>query len=366
MSEEHIEVEILDPEKPIAAYNPIRAGIAAMADKYGKTVFSVATTKDMDATKAARAEVRDVRYKVEHIRKALKEPALAYSKRIDDEARQYTDEILAIETPIDNLIKAEEQRKADEKAERERIEREQALAAQHAIDDITNTVVTAAGMHSDVIVDLIEKLTETPITLDQFGNRAGEAEMAKQQTLVRLQEMRIAAEAQEAEQKRLADERAELERQRAEQAKAQAEAKAKADAEEAARQIEIRHQQEALRAQQEEIDRQRREVEAAKAAAEQDEADRLAKIAAEEQAKRDAEARAEQERAETEARAAREAEEAKRTKAAKAARAKLQKEGPGSAEIVRVLSEHYNIEPQYVLGWLTTFEPQAVSTAAAA
>lgn len=371
---ETIEVEILDPEKPIVAYNPIRAGIKQMQEKYGKTVFSVATTKDMEATKEARAEVREVRYNVEKIRKALKAPALAYSKRIDDEAKEYTEAILAIEGPIDDLIKAEEHRKADEKTKREQEERERALRVQQAIDDISRTVVTAVALSAEAIDDLIVKLQGIEVTLEQFGDRAGEAEAARQQTMVKLREMRDTAAAREAEAQRLANERADLERRQAEQEKAQAEAKAKADAEEAARKVEYAAQQAALKAQQDAIDRQRRELEEAKAEAERAERERLAKVAADEkaardkqeaeaQAKRDAEAKRLQDQVEAEVRAAREKEEARQAKAKKAAYTKLCKEGPGDDEIVRVLSEYFDVQPHHIFGWIAAFSLEEAKTA---
>lgn len=350
------EVEILDAEKPIAAYNPVRAGIAAMAEKYGKTVFSVATTKDMEAAKAARAEVREVRYNVEKIRKALKAPALAYSKRIDDEAREYTEAILAIEAPIDELIKAEEKRKAEEKAERERLEAERQAQVQSSIDAIKDAVVAHAGCSSHQLAAAIGACESVEITLDRFGDRAGEAEIAKRQTLAKLQEMHVAAVAQEAEQKRLADERAELERLRAEQEAREAEARAKAAEEESKRRAEIERQQAEIRAQQEEIERQRREIEAVKAAAEQAEADRLAKIEAEEQTKRDAEERQAREKAEAEARAKREKEEAEAAEAARRERVQFEQNGPGTAAIIETLALHYRVHESSVIKWLLALD----------
>lgn len=361
MTTDVAEIEVLDPEQPIAAYNPIRAGIKQMQEKYGKTVFSVATVKDMDVTKAARAEVREVRYNVEKIRKTLKAPALAYSKRIDDEAKEYTESILAIEGPIDELIKAEETRKAKEKAQREAEERERAQLVQRAIDDIARAVVAAVDLSAAAIDDLVVRLQGIEVTLDQFGDRAGEAEAIRQQTMEKLREMRDTAAAREAESKRLADERAALERQRAAQEQAQAEARAKAQAEEDARQAEIKRQQDAVRAQQEEIDRQRRELEESKAAAEQAERERLDAIEADAKAKRDAEAKAAQDQKDAEERAEREAEAARQAKANEAAHAKLCNYGPGEAEIVRVLSEHYGVPPEHVTNWIVTFNVAALT-----
>lgn len=361
MSTETIEIEVLDPEKPIAAYNPIRAGIQAMREKYGKTVFSVATTKDMDATKAARAEVREVRYNVEKIRKTLKAPALAYSKRIDDEAKEYTEAILMIEAPIDELIKAEEHRKAEEKAERERIEAERRKAIDERIWGIGQFAISAGGLSSDKVAALLETLRAEEITLDDFGDRAGEAEIAKQQTLVRLQEMHTAAVTQEAEAKRLAAEREKLDQQRREQEEREAQARAKAAAEEAERGAEIERQQAELKAQQDEIDRQRREIEEAKAAAAKAEQDRLDAIAAEEQVKRDAEVKAEQDKADAAAAAAQKKADEEAAEAARRERVQFEQNGPGAHAIVETLALHYRVHEGAVLTWILAADFEQVS-----
>lgn len=335
MSTETIEVEVLDPEKPIAAYNPIRAGIQAMRDKYGKTVFSVATADDMKATKDARAEVREVRYNIEKARKALKSPALAYSKRIDDEAKEYTEAIMAIEAPIDELIKAEEKRKAEEKAKREAEEATKRQNIQVAIDEIKSTVMIAVGRSSEHIAILIEVADTRPITLDEFDDRAGEAEVAKQQVLSKLREMYAAALAQEIETKRLADER-----------KALADAKAKADAEDAQRKAD-------LKAQQDEIDRQKKELADAQAAADRKEQERLDAIEAEKQAKIDAEAKAEQEKAVAAAVAAKKKADEEVAEAARRERVQFEQNGPGQDEITAVLAAHYQVSETVVSGWLS-------------
>ncbi|MHA3905180.1 hypothetical protein ACTPOE_16870 [Castellaniella sp. WN] len=361
MNTETIEVEVLDPEKPIAAYNPIRAGIQAMQDKYGKTVFSVATTKDMEATKAARAEVREVRYNVEKIRKALKAPALAYSKRIDDEAKEYTEAIMAIEAPIDELIKAEERRKAEEKAERERIEAERQQQVQGAIDAIKDGAVSHAGCSSQQLAAAIDVYESVEITLERFGDRAGEAAIAKQQTLTKLQDMRAAVLAQEAEAKRLADEREALDQQRREQEEREAQARAKAAAEEVERKAAIERQQAEMKAQQDEIDRQRREIEEAKAAAAKAEQDRLDTIAAEEQAKRDAAAKAAQDKADAEAAAAKRKADEEAAEAARRERVQFEQNGPGAQAIIGTLAQHYRVHESSVIKWLLAIDLDAAS-----
>ena len=107
-----------DPFK-IAEYNETAAAIAVLREKYC-TVFDVTTTKGMEEAKKARAEVKGYRVALEKVRKEIKAPALERSRLIDEEAKRITAELQAIEEPIDQAIKAEEQRKEDEKAAKAR------------------------------------------------------------------------------------------------------------------------------------------------------------------------------------------------------------------------------------------------------
>lgn len=130
----------------LTEFSRVEAGLAALREKHGNTVYEVSTTAGMDAAKAARAEIREPRHAVEKVRKAAKRPLLELGRRIDAEAIRITEEILAIETPIDDQIKGGEARRLAEKeakrsaeVERLRLEaaaklkaEEEQLAAQRA------------------------------------------------------------------------------------------------------------------------------------------------------------------------------------------------------------------------------------------
>jgi colicin import membrane protein len=211
----------------------------------------------------------------------LKAPALERSRLIDAEAKALTAELVALEKPIDDQIKAEERRKEVEKAAREQAEREAAAVIQGRIDAIRALAIIPAGVKAAGISVSIDNLNAVEVSLEAYGDRAGEAGQAKVQTLARLGELHEAAAAFEAEQARIASEREELARLRAEQeahdkaerdriaAEQAAEAKRLADErkafekEQAAARAEAKKREDADRVRRDEEDRKAREARAA-------------------------------------------------------------------------------------------------------
>lgn len=208
------EPEVLDA--PIAEYSPVEAGLAELRDKVAKTVYDITTTAGDKTARALRLECVTLRSSVEARRKEVKAPLLAKERALDAEAARITAEIQKIETPLDAAIKAEEKRKADEKAARERAEAEARRKIDQAISDISYVPVYASGKPSAKIDELRTELRARELTEEEFGARIGEAGMARSAALVKLDAMHDAAVAQETEAARLAAERADLERQRQE------------------------------------------------------------------------------------------------------------------------------------------------------
>jgi len=300
----------------IAAFDKIAAGIAALELQHPKDLaVDVSTTAGMKAAVAARAAWRDPRIAVEKARKAAKAPVLELGKQIDSFAASLESQLRAGEDNYDSQIKAEEARKEAEKAAKAKAEAERVQAHQDRINnDIVSAIRGAVGQTSQGIAIIIDDIE--CITVDaSFEEFQGQAQLAKDETLAKLREMRAAALAheveqarikaeQEAEAARIAAERAELEKLRAEAAERErvaAEERAaaeKAQAEELARQreaqeAELKTQREA---QERELAAQRAaQAEAdAKAAAERKRLDdeaaaRLQEIAAKQEAERAAE-----------------------------------------------------------------------------
>jgi hypothetical protein len=282
----------------ITEYTQTEAALADLRQRYKNVVFDVATTKGMDLARKSRAEIVKLRTSLESKRVEIKAPALERCRLIDAEAKRITAELLALEQPIDALIKAEEQRKAAEKSEKERIERERIEGIQLRISAIMSAPAVLAGKSSAELAEAI-RLGKTEQIDESFAEFQPQAQVANDAALARLREMHAAAVSQEAEQARIKAEREELARLRAEQdkreaeecariaaqAKADAEARAKLEAEERAARERIEAEERAAKAARDEADR--------KARAEREEADRIARAQREAEAAKIA---AEQER----------------------------------------------------------------------
>lgn len=265
----------------------VAEGIAALREKYTGVVYDVSTTAGMADAKAARKEIRQVRYDVERIRKDKGSELKRIATAINDRAAEITAPIRALEEPIDSQIKAEEERKEAERAERQRQEQERIAAMQSRLDNLRNAPLNAVGATADEIQQAMEKLDADQ--LDGFDEVfLPAAQQTREASLAALQKMLD-------ERRALDEQAAELERQRQEQAEreaAEAEARRKQQEKEDA---ERRAKQEAedaeRKARQEAEDRARAEAEA-KLAKEREE------LEARERAQREAEAKAEQERQE--------------------------------------------------------------------
>ncbi|MGP8288987.1 DUF1351 domain-containing protein [Vreelandella zhanjiangensis] len=201
----------------IAEYKPTAAALKKLTDTYGGLVFEVTTTKGMNEAKAARKEVRGYRTALENKRKAIKAPALQRCRDIDDEAKTITAALRQLEDPIDEQIKAEEQRKEREKEEADRIERERVTKIRADIDFIKLSPGNLIGEPAATLQTAADDLRMQPIGEDRFAEFTQEALAAKQQAMQQLGSMIDAAKAQE--------ELAEMKRQQAE-----AEATQKAEA----------------------------------------------------------------------------------------------------------------------------------------
>lgn len=235
----------------ITEYSATEAALAELRQQYQGIVFDVATTKGDKEARAARQELVKLRTSLEAKRKEIKAPALAYASAIDSEARRITAEIRALEEPIDQQIKQEEERKAAEKAERERIEQERVSAIKRKIDALRNLPVDSTADSSAELAATLADLKEYQITEAEFAEFKQEADDLCSNVVETLERMHAAALAREEEAERQAAERAELERLRRKQEEREA-------AERAEREEEARK----LAAEREAIARERAELEA--------------------------------------------------------------------------------------------------------
>ena len=130
-----MEDEALAPviETKIAEYSPTAAALAELRQRFGNIAFDLTTTKGDKEARAASLELIRLRTSLEAKRKELKAPALERSRLIDDEAKRITGAILELETPIDQQIKAAEQKKEAERQAKVEAERQRVAAIQERI-----------------------------------------------------------------------------------------------------------------------------------------------------------------------------------------------------------------------------------------
>jgi len=205
----------------------VEKGLAKLKETYGNVVYDVTIPKGMDQAKKARAVIREVRFKVEHIRKAEASRIAAAQKTLNSEAARITEAIKLIETPIDAQITAEEERKEREK--QEAAEKEQAridgirarLDALRALGDI-DPRSSAAILRGQA--DTLQSKVVTTQDFEEFLAEATHIRDTGAAALLR-EAQRLELVAEEAEkaralEKEMAEARAEIERLKAQLAAA--------------------------------------------------------------------------------------------------------------------------------------------------
>lgn len=293
------------PATAVVEYSATEAALNDLRGRYQGVVFDVRTKEGLQAAVKGRAELRTLRTALEAKRKELKAPVIERGKLLDSEAARITMELAALEDPIDAQIKAEEERKAREKAEAEERERKRIAAIHDRIAQLAQIPTAMIGKTATIIDEEQQRVKAIEITEADYGEFIATAREAHAKTVSALALLHggaLAKERQDTEDRERAErEKAELKRLREEEAKRIAEARTKAEEEAKAR------------AQQEAADRAEREKHEAmvREQQERDMAERRAKIEAEEKAAAESRARAQEE--ERAARAEREkAEQARR------------------------------------------------------
>lgn len=218
-------------EYQIQEYNQTAAALAILYEKYSGQLFEVTTTKGMNAAKEARAEVKGYRVALEKLRVELKAPALERTRLIDAEAKRITKELLEIEEPIDQQIKAEEKRKEEEKAAKARAEAARLASIAAKISAIRNRVSAVAHQPATVIKAELDKALALELSADEFQEFMPDATDALAETRKDLEAALNARLLHEAEAARIAAAQQELDERQRRIEEAEAEAKAKAQAE---------------------------------------------------------------------------------------------------------------------------------------
>lgn len=230
------------------AFEAVEKHAEATIAKYDQVVWeNLNTGKGLDAAKEARRELRECRTRiVDELHSAIKAPLLAVGTLADTKKKEIGQRLKAAEDKIDTVIKAEEDRKAAEKEAREKAERERLQAIRERINAIHSAVTQMVGKSAADIRGKLQQMTSQNDTPDAFQEFLDEANAAYAQAVHSLKNMLTAAEAQEAEQQRLAQERQRL----ADEARRQQEEAQQRQAELDAQAAELRRQQDELAAKQ--------------------------------------------------------------------------------------------------------------------
>ena len=275
-------------DKVLVQYKKTELALANLRSKYKGVAYDLTTTKGDKEARAARLELTTLRTSLEKKRKEFKAPALEFGKKIDSEAARITAEIVELEKPIDEQIKADEARRAAEKAERERIEAERVASIKSKIEHIRAFATKCHGISSERIKNGIEQVKLIDVSESVFSEFASDANAAKCDTLDAMAQAYTVATEREAEAARVEAQRIENERIAAEQKRLNdirdaefAEQKRLAELQLAEHQRLIDEGNAKLAAQQAELDRQAREIKEA--------ADKIAQEKAEAEAKKQAE-----------------------------------------------------------------------------
>lgn len=220
------------PSKPgttIAEFSATEAALADLKQRYANVVMDPATREGMAFLIKGRAELRTYRVNVEKTRVELKAPLLERERLLDAEAKRLTAELAALEEPIDAQIKAEENRKEEERKAKEAAEAARLQRLQDRIASFSTMPTEMVGCNPDAIA---EKLTEVKAIEigDEFGELRVSAHAAKQKAIAALEQLHAGAIAQEEQARRAAEQRAREEEELA-QLRREAEVRAREDEE---------------------------------------------------------------------------------------------------------------------------------------
>lgn len=206
----------------LSEFDRVSAGLAELEARYPKdAVYEIGTTKGMKDAIEHRAAWRDPRITVEKARKMAKAPLLALGKSVDARASWLTEKLREGEEPIDQLIKAEEARKEEERQAKINAEAGRILAIQEALAEIAQNVLIACGKKSADILALLDQMRSTSPDQLVFQEMIEQARAAWSNGIAKLETAHKA---------KLWDEE-----QEAERARAEAERKRRQEAEDAER-----------------------------------------------------------------------------------------------------------------------------------
>lgn len=246
----------------IAEYRPHEEQIVRLEATYGKLVVDCSTSEGLANAKEVRVDIRDVRYALANTTKTALVPyqkavkdAQARVNQVKEFGETLKDRVLAIETPVDEAIKAEEKRVADAKAERERVEAERVEAIRAKITRFSSVAAAYASRSAADVAGILQGVKESVILPEEYGEFEAEGTIARDNAIEQLEALHKAAIDREEAAAKLLTQQKELDELREKQRIADAEA-------EELRKQRAEEDRLRLKKQQDELDQQRRDMEA--------------------------------------------------------------------------------------------------------
>ena len=195
----------------IVEFSATEAALTDLRNTYSGAVFDLTTTAGDRAARDARHKFVQLRTALEGLRVAAKAPVLERGKLIDAEAKRITTELIALEKPIDEQIKADERRRAVEAQAKAEVESRRKRSIAMKIDTLRNFARGFIGSPLETIDSAVALMMATKIGEEyaEFAAEASAAQASSLESLLSLREHAIETE-------RLRAENAELQRQAAE------------------------------------------------------------------------------------------------------------------------------------------------------
>lgn len=173
----------------IAQFKETEASLQAMADKYRNVVYDVTTSKGMKDAVAARAELRDDgRRMLTKTAAKVKADVNELKQVMGDEVERLVAIVKPVEDAIDAQIQVEVQRKADEKAERERLEAERVAGHRANIEKLRGYMERAEGQPLEALHAAIETLNGLAFG-EEWQEFAQEAQATRDNTVAGLRSL---------------------------------------------------------------------------------------------------------------------------------------------------------------------------------
>jgi len=201
----------------VVEYSAVQEVLSDLRSRYSVIKWDVTTAKGMVDARLARSEIRKWRTGLEKERQRIKAAVLERGRLIDTEAKRITDELVALEDPIDSLIKDEEGKKERERIAKEEAEKKRVEIIQEKIERYRNFIFTLRGKTATQLKDIAMSLRIEPITEVEYQEFQQSAKTAREQAVTEIDQLHAEEVLKEEEKARIIMEREELSRLRLDQ-----------------------------------------------------------------------------------------------------------------------------------------------------